>query len=305
MHRIDTATATPDNRFTEGDPTIPVAATVVSADWLNAVQEELAAVITGAGLELDKADNAQLRQAISQAITAAKPGLATTKTPGLVQIGGGLAVTPQGLLSVLLASVSQAGIVQLAATLSDSMTQAPTCKAVKAALESRLAAVNVPMGGIIAFSGTFGGAGSRFPVPLDGAEPDTSWCLCDGTSTNGLPVPDLRGRMIMGASDAYAAGSTGGSATHAHGLSGTVGATTLSVEQLAAHLHDDYFDEVKASLTGGGGAAVKNSNIDSTQNWQTRYAGGSQPHTHPLSGASGQASSLPPYYALAFIMRVA
>lgn len=112
MHRIDTATATPDNRFTEGDPTIPVAATVVSADWLNAVQEELAAVITGAGLELDKADNAQLRQAISQAITAAKPGLATTTAPGLVQIGGGLAVTPRGLLSVLLASVSQAGIMR-------------------------------------------------------------------------------------------------------------------------------------------------------------------------------------------------
>ncbi len=112
MHRIDTATATPDNRFTEGDPTIPVAATVVSADWLNAVQEELAAVITGAGLELDKADNAQLRQAISQAITAAKPGLATTTAPGLVQIGDGLTITAQGLLSVLVASVSQAGIMR-------------------------------------------------------------------------------------------------------------------------------------------------------------------------------------------------
>ncbi len=35
------------------------------------------------------------------------------------------------------------------------------------------------------------------------------------------------------------------------------------------------------------------------------YAGGSQPHTHTLSGASGSASSLPPYYALALIMRIA
>ena len=52
MHRIDTSTATPDHKFTEGDPTIPVAATTVSAPWLNAVQEELVAVITGAGLEL-------------------------------------------------------------------------------------------------------------------------------------------------------------------------------------------------------------------------------------------------------------
>lgn len=300
MHRIDTATATPDNRFTEGDPTIPVAATVVSADWLNAVQEELAAVITGAGLELDKADNAQLRQAISQAITAAKPGLATTTAPGLVQIGGGLAVTPQGLLSVLLASVSQAGIVQLAATLSDSMTQAPTCNAVKTAIESRLAAVNVPVGGIIAFSGSFGGAGSRFPVPLDGAEPDTSWCLCDGTTTNGLPVPDLRGRMIMGASDAYAAGSTGGSAIHAHALSGSVGATTLSEAQFAAHTHPGGV----ASIASSGGFTTSTRDIVKLEG-AIGYTGGSQPHTHSLSGASGQASSLPPYYALAYIMCVA
>ena len=35
-------------------------------------------------------------------------------------------------------------------------------------------------------------------------------------------------------------------------------------------------------------------------------AGGSQPHTHSLTGVkSSSASSLPPYYALAFIMRVA
>ena len=34
-------------------------------------------------------------------------------------------------------------------------------------------------------------------------------------------------------------------------------------------------------------------------------SGGSQPHTHSLSGASGEASSLPPYYALSYIMRIA
>ncbi len=33
--------------------------------------------------------------------------------------------------------------------------------------------------------------------------------------------------------------------------------------------------------------------------------GGSQPHTHSLSGDTGEASSLPPYYAFAFIMRCA
>lgn len=209
MHRIDTSTATPDHKFTEGDPTIPVAATTVSAEWLNAVQEELVAVITGAGLELKKSDNGQLWKAISQLITNAKPGLATKAKPGLVQVGGGLNITPEGLLSVLAASVTQAGIVQLASGLSDSTTTAPTCKAVKDAIESKLAAVNVPVGGILPFSGTFGGEGNRFPIPLGEDAPDMHWCLCDGTTTNGLPVPDLRGRMIRGASDSVPAGSTG------------------------------------------------------------------------------------------------
>lgn len=112
MHRIDTSTATPDNKFTEGDPAIPVAATTVSAAWLNAVQEELVAVITGAGLELKKSDNSQLWQAIGQLITNAKPGLATKAKPGLVQVGGGLDVTAQGLLSVLTATLEQNGIMR-------------------------------------------------------------------------------------------------------------------------------------------------------------------------------------------------
>ena len=112
MHRIDTSTATPDHKFTEGDPAVPVAATTVSAAWLNAVQEELVAVITGAGLGLEKSDNGQLWQAISQLITDAKPGLATKANPGLVQVGGGLDVTAKGLLSVLTATPTQNGIMR-------------------------------------------------------------------------------------------------------------------------------------------------------------------------------------------------
>ena len=68
MHRIDTSTATSDGLFTEGDPLVPTPATVVSADWLNSVQEELAAIVTNAGLELQKADNTQVLTAILQII---------------------------------------------------------------------------------------------------------------------------------------------------------------------------------------------------------------------------------------------
>lgn len=93
MHRIDTSTATPDNKFTEGDPTVPVAATTVSADWLNAVQEELVAAIAGAGLEPEKSDNTQLRQAIgkliSTAVDAARihPATVAPKAPGTAAVG--------------------------------------------------------------------------------------------------------------------------------------------------------------------------------------------------------------------------
>lgn len=161
----------------------------------------------------------------------------------------------------------------------------------------------VPIGGILPFSGTFGGTGNRFPIPLGSSEPLLSFCLCDGTTTNGLPVPDLRGLFIRGASDSVPAGSTGGSETHAHSLSGTVGATTLSVEQLASHWHV-YPYYIHSGVTSGS-ASILNANDTGTGTAASSKSGGSQSHTHALSGASGAADSLPPYHALALIMRIA
>lgn len=71
MHRIDSSGATPEQRFTEGNPTTGVPATVVTADWLNAVQEEIVAVLAAAGLELSKPSNTQLRDAIVALIAGA------------------------------------------------------------------------------------------------------------------------------------------------------------------------------------------------------------------------------------------
>ena len=85
-------------------------------------------------------------------------------------------------------------------------------------------------------------------------------------------------------------------------FSGTVGATTLSEAQLAAHTHS-----TTAALCGAEGQyryGANNQLVNNLAIWAT-YAGASQSHTHPLSGASGQASTLPPYHALAFIMRIA
>lgn len=158
----------------------------------------------------------------------------------------------------------------------------------------------VPIGGILPFSGTFGGTGNRFPIPLGSSEPLLSFCLCDGTTTNGLPVPDLRGLFIRGASDAHPAGSTGGSENHSHGLSGTVGSTTLTEAQLASHAHSYSKGATNRAYTGGNSGPLDRLITD-----QTGATGGSQSHTHTLSGASGEADSLPPYYALALIMRIA
>lgn len=70
MYRIDSRGATIDGRFTEGNPTSGTPATVVNAQWMNAVQDEIVNVIAGAELDLDKNNSAQLLAAISKLATA-------------------------------------------------------------------------------------------------------------------------------------------------------------------------------------------------------------------------------------------
>lgn len=76
MHRIDTPTAQEGkfgagkNGFTMGDPSLGISATQLDADFFDSVQEEIAAVIEGAGVTLQKADRAQLFKAINALIQA-------------------------------------------------------------------------------------------------------------------------------------------------------------------------------------------------------------------------------------------
>ena len=215
--------------------------------------------------------------------------------------------------------------------------------------------VSIPVGGIIAFSGSFGGADSRYPIPLGGDAPDERWILCDGTMTNGLQVPDLRGRMIIGVSDGYTLDSTGGAETHTHTLSataesagshshgdtfsvgsggahthtvsGSVGATTLTISTMPSHSHQFSGRKSGGSLyqTGSGatdstiGTATSggsSSHSHTLSSAKTASAGGHShtisgsvssggAHTHTVSGSAAATSNLPPYYALAFIMRIA
>jgi|GEM_PF-2967317 len=86
------------------------------------------------------------------------------------------------------------------------------------------------------------------------------------------------------------------------GVSGTVGETTLSVEQIASHLHTT---TLSSNISGSYHMQPGSGAYYNTSAFPSANTGGSQPHTHTLSGASGAADSLPPYYALALIMRIA
>lgn len=72
MKRIDTSTATGDNKFQEGNPATATEATVVDASWLNTLQEEIAHVVEQASITLDQtgADTTQLYDAIQALISA-------------------------------------------------------------------------------------------------------------------------------------------------------------------------------------------------------------------------------------------
>lgn len=269
----------PDAKYVTGQPG-KVRGSAVPAEAVEHPQREIVEVIRQAGLEPSGDDLGQLWKALQQLFTE-KVAVATKEKAGIVKPGSGLSVKEDGTLDV---TVSAA----------------------------------IP-GTIVAFAGTFGGEGNRHPIPLGGSEPDTGWVLCDGGSDGkGGTVPDLRGRMIMGVSDTYKAGSTGGSANHSHSLTGTVGETTLAEAQISGHKHEQGYatteDAIRQPRFGrapGSDLPVKIDFDDAlgavytAGGAYTSTVGGSQSHTHALSGSSGDAESLPPYYALALIMRCA
>ena len=141
MQRIDTSTAAADlhgkgkNGFTDGDPATGLAATELAAAWFNAVQEEVANIIELSGGTLDKSNNAQVYQAITNMINNANKGVAyaTDTAAGTVELAttaearAGVnvktAITPATLkdalangLGPVYATDTSAGTVELATT---------------------------------------------------------------------------------------------------------------------------------------------------------------------------------------------
>lgn len=144
---------------------------------------------------------------------------------------------------------------------------------------------------------TFGGSDGRRPIFWGATTPDEGWVLADGGSDGaGGNVPNLRDRMIMGAGGSYAAGATGGAATHSHNVSGSAGGATLSVAQLASHSY----------RTNSSTGSVQNDGtaLEYPENQNTGATGGSQAHSHSLSASAAAANGLPPFYALAICVKI-
>lgn len=159
-------------------------------------------------------------------------------------------------------------------------------------------------GGIVPYCNvTFGGSDGRRAIFWGEEEADEAYILCDGGSDGfGGTLPDLRDRMILGASDARPAGTIGGSTEI--DLSGlAVGETTLTIQSMPSHPHNYRMIDYNAA-NGYYQSDPQSANKIGYSSQNTAAAGGSQPHTHALSGTTAQGSNLPPFYSLAFVVYV-
>ena len=153
------------------------------------------------------------------------------------------------------------------------------------AAASGSAATNIPLGGIIMWYGSTG------TIP-------SGWSLCDGTTVNGYATPNLRDRFVIGAGNSYAVNATGGSTTDTVNISGS---DTVNIS-----------GSDTVSISGTTGAPVS-SNL-----YGLGDVGGSNKHVHSFSGSatvnisasdtvnisgSDTVNTIPPYYALCYIMR--
>jgi len=134
----------------------------------------------------------------------------------------------------------------------------------------------LPVGGIILWSGSVASIPSGF-------------VLCNGA--NG--TPDLRNRFVVGAGSSYAVGATGGA-----------DAVTLATNEMPSHSHGGntaYSGSIFETSTGDTEGSNYAKGILNADNLT-----GKASHRHTISAEGGGAAheNRPPYYALAYIMRV-
>ena len=128
----------------------------------------------------------------------------------------------------------------------------------------------------------------------------SGWVLCNGS--NG--TPDLRSKFIVGAGSIYAVGATGGADT-----------VTLTVDQMPAHDHGGTTGNDSPDHSHGGVMRYPGSQVEQNQsgapdgprsNYEQQTYGANTRHTHSIPSQGGNVAheNRPPYYALAFIMKL-
>jgi microcystin-dependent protein len=181
---------------------------------------------------------------------------------------------------------------------------------------------NAKVGGVLTAS-SFSGGGT---LPLGGIlvwagdVPPQGWALCDGRTVNGRKTPDLRGRFIVG--QGHGAGLT----ARVTGQIGGAEAYALAASQVPGHSH--LFDPPPTASSHGGGhehsyqshsVARGNTPGRRGENWggYTKHSWTTgnvnhSPHRHAIAiwaesehaGADQPHTAMPPFYTLAYIMRV-
>ena len=222
-----------------------------------------------------------------------------TLTNALLPASGGTGVTSlgTGVATALGQNVTGSGSIVLAA--SPTLTGTVTVPTPAIGSDTTVAATTafvrdiIPAGVILLWSG------SVASIP-------SGWLICDGTSG----TPDLRNRFVVGAGSTYAVAATGGAAdaitvAHTH---------TFSTSTTAGEgAHDHYYNEYGVFLSGGGGSRIT-SNRDSgaaSVGFRIMDTDGVNlgQHNHTVTGTTASTGSsatnanLPPYYALAYIMK--
>ena len=125
------------------------------------------------------------------------------------------------------------------------------------------------------------------------------WVLCDGTNS----TPDLRDRFIAGAGNTYAVGATGGSAnaitvTHTHTATVTDPGHSHTFDQMDSYA--GFFNPTALNMIPGGNTVV-GTHTSASNVLNTNTTGISVANAN--AGTSGTNANLPPYYALAYIMK--
>lgn len=126
----------------------------------------------------------------------------------------------------------------------------------------------------------------------------SGWYLCDGS--NG--TPDLRDRFIVGAGSTYSVNATGGSAD-ASVVAHTHTATSTSTVTDPGHLHT--WNAVPSNVAANNSNSYREGGADGTQNTSTATTGitVATSTTVASAGVAGTNLNLPPYYALAYVMK--